>query len=187
VTSKSARSTASEASIASAESTTDPTVGSLVSNPAPDATQAASTQFKVETRAPAPTHLAHQVVSAIQKAADEGPHLRIHLTPPALGSLIVDISRTENGVVARLEFSNSQAQQAAMQSLPDLQQALAQQGIKVDRIDVRLQDANQQFNRGREDQPRDQRDSQSRPDRRQEQPKQQSNQTEDEDNADSTT
>lgn len=187
VTSKSARSTASEASVTSAESATDPTAGSLVSNPAPDAPPTVSAQFKVETHDPAPTHLTHQVVSAIQKAADEGPHLRIHLTPPALGSLIVDISRTENGVVARLEFSNSQAQQAAMQSLPDLQQALAQQGIKVDRIDVRLQDANQQFNRGREDQPRDQRDSQSRPDRRQEQPKQQSNQTEDEDNADSTT
>lgn len=176
--SKSVDATKSDAASRTIEPIADAVTTNFVSSPAGNSTTANTTQFRTEARESHPTQLGHQVLTAIQKAADEGSHLRMQLTPPSLGSLIVDVSRTENGIVARLEFSNPAAQQVALQNLPDLQQTLAQQGIKVDRIEIQSQDANQQPGRGRDEQARD--GAQQRQDRRQEQSRQQSQQTEEE-------
>ena len=77
-------------------------------------------------------------VSAIQEATSGDSHIRVRLNPRQLGNLLVDVSRTDNGVVARLEVESAAARVAVLETLPDLQQSLSRSGTSVDRIEVVL-------------------------------------------------
>ena len=95
-----------------------------------------------------------QVVSAMQQAVDSNEKLRVHLNPPELGTVLVEVSRSPHGIVAKIEFSNAGTQQAVQTSLPELHRALAQSGIVMDRVEVTIRDQKQE---APERQPRDER------------------------------
>ena len=129
-----------------------------------------------------------RALTAIQSAASGGNRLRVHLNPQELGSLLVDIVQTPQGIVARLEVATPAAQQMLIDSLADLQQSLTRTQSPVERIDIVLSDVRtetsrqqreQQQERGHQQQQRGDADSQQH--RRQDErgPNQQPEQTED--------
>ncbi|MHC4874999.1 MAG: flagellar hook-length control protein FliK [Planctomycetota bacterium] len=112
-----------------------------------------------------------RALTAIQSAASGGSRLRVHLNPPELGSLMVDIVQTPQGIIARLEVATPAAQQMLIDSLADLQQSLSRTQSPVERIDVVLNDVRpetsrqqreHQQQRGQNQQQRDDADSQQR-------------------------
>jgi len=93
--------------------------------------------------------LLDHVTQAIQVSHQNGHEVRIRLSPPELGSLQIDVSVKNGALSARLETQNSAAQQVLSDNLPQLREALAQQGMTVDRIDVFM--AGPQSGEGRPD------------------------------------
>jgi len=89
-------------------------------------------------RAPAVPMEIQDAVSAIQEATNGDSHIRVRLNPRQLGNMLVDVSRTDNGVVARLEVESAAARVAVLETLLDLQQSLSRSGASVDRIEVVL-------------------------------------------------
>lgn len=89
-------------------------------------------------------HVAH----SIQVAHSSGQEMQLRLHPPELGALRIDVSVRDGAVTARLETQTSAAQRILTDSLPQLRDALAQQGLNVDRIEVQQSDA---FTEGRAD------------------------------------
>ena len=89
-------------------------------------------------REPAVPMEIQDAVSAIQEATNGDSHIRVRLNPRQRGNILVDISRTDNGVVARLEVESAAARVAVLETLPDLQQSLSRSGASVDRIEVVL-------------------------------------------------
>jgi hypothetical protein len=66
------------------------------------------------------------------------------LSPPALGSLKLEI-KVQNGVLtARVEAENANAKAILLENLPVLKERLAEQGIQVDSFDVDLMDRQSQ-------------------------------------------
>lgn len=103
-------------------------------------------------------------VSAIQEATSGDSHIRVRLNPRELGNMLVDVSRTDNGVVARLEVESAAARVAVMETLPDLQQSLSRSGSSVDRIEVVLTETRAEAGRQESGQPQ-QGEQQSRQER----------------------
>lgn len=139
-----------------------------VSNSQPSATvnagpPTATTRPEV-VRAPAVPMEIQDAVSAIQEAASGDSHLRVRLNPRELGNMLVDVSRTDTGVVARLEVESAAARVAVMETLPDLQQSLSRSGSSVDRIEVVLTETRAEAGRQESGQPQ-QGEQQSRQER----------------------
>lgn len=82
------------------------------------------------------TQLLEHVSRGIQVSYQNGQEVRIRLSPPELGSLQIDVSVKDGTLSARLEVQNNRTQQILSDHLPQLKEALAQQGLAVDRIDV---------------------------------------------------
>lgn len=87
-----------------------------------------------------PTTTVRQVIGAMQQAVESSERLRVHLNPPELGTVMVEVSRTPHGLVAKIEFSNASTQQAVANSLPELHRTLSQTGIVIDRVEVTIRD-----------------------------------------------
>jgi flagellar hook-length control protein FliK len=79
-----------------------------------------------------------RVARAFQAAGDQGGQMRLRLSPPELGSLQMQISVKQGALSATIQADNSTAQQALLDSLPDLRDRLAQQDIRIERFDVQL-------------------------------------------------
>jgi flagellar hook-length control protein FliK len=79
-------------------------------------------------REPAVPMEIQDAVSAIQEATNGDSHIRVRLNPRQRGNILVDISRTDNGVVARLEVESAATRVAVLETLPDLQQSLGSFG-----------------------------------------------------------
>ncbi len=79
-----------------------------------------------------------QVAYAIQFAHRGGDEMRLHLSPADLGSLQVNVSVHDGVLSARLEAQNPATQQLLSDNLSQLKDALTQQGVVFDRIDVHL-------------------------------------------------
>jgi flagellar hook-length control protein FliK len=79
-----------------------------------------------------------RVARAFQTAGDQGGQMRLRLSPPELGSLQMQISLKQGALTAHIQADNSTAQQALLDSLPDLRDRLAQQNIRVERFEVEL-------------------------------------------------
>ena len=131
--------------------------------PATAATSNASAPSEV-VREPAVPMEIQDAVSAIQEATSGDSHIRVRLNPRELGSMLVDVSRTENGVVARLEVESAAARVAVLETLPDLQQSLSRSGSTVDRVEVVLTETRAESGRQENDQsqPREQQSRQER-------------------------
>lgn len=80
-------------------------------------------------------------VSAIQQASSGDGHIRVRLNPPELGTMQVEVVRTDNGVVARLEVESTAAHSVVLETLVDLQQSLSRSGSAVERVEVILNEA----------------------------------------------
>lgn len=103
-------------------------------------------------------------VSAIQDASGGDQRIRVRLNPRDLGTMLVDVSRTESGIVARMEVESAAARVAILESMPELQRSLNRSGAAVDRIEVVLNESRAESGRQESDQSQ-QREQQSRQDR----------------------
>lgn len=84
------------------------------------------------------TRFVQRVTRAFQAAGDQGGQIRLRLSPPELGSLQLEISVKQGAMTAHIQADNSTAQQALLDSLPELRDRLARQDIRIDRFDVEL-------------------------------------------------
>lgn len=117
-----------------------------------------------ESHRPAPrVENAEAIVRGMQQSLSSGRALRIRLDPPELGSLSIEITRRDGGLVARLEVDNVGAQRAVLEHAGTLGDQLARHGHALQRLDVELGDS------PREDQPR--REHEQRPRDEDERPK----------------
>lgn len=82
-----------------------------------------------------------EAVSAIRRAVSGDSHIRIQLNPPELGIMQVEIVRSGGSTIARLETHNAAAHQAIVDTLGNLQKALAQTGAGVERVEVILNES----------------------------------------------
>jgi len=85
-----------------------------------------------------PAQVIEQVAYAIQTTYVSGQEMQLHLNPPDLGSLQVNVSVHDGVLSARLETQNPTTQQILVDNLSQLKDSLSQQGVAFDRIDVRL-------------------------------------------------
>lgn len=137
---------------------------SSISSPTASATSTAPARSDI-VREPAVPMGIQDAVSAIQDATSGDSHIRVRLNPRELGNMLVDVSRTENGIVARLEVESAAARVAVLETLPDLQQSLARSGASVDRVEVVLTETRADSGRQESDQSQQRDQQQSRQDR----------------------
>lgn len=109
---------------------------------------------------PVPAHVS-STVSGIQRVLSGDARIQIQLDPPELGTMLVDVTRSSDGVVARLEVATTAAHRAVSESLSDLQQSLSKSGMTVDRVEVVLSENRSESSRqgqtSRDGRPTDQR------------------------------
>jgi flagellar hook-length control protein FliK len=87
-----------------------------------------------------PKDLIYQVAERIQFQIREGKgEMRIQLKPDGLGRLEIKAQTTANGVVARISTETSSMKTYLESNLQLLQQNLQDQGLKVERIQVIVQ------------------------------------------------
>ncbi len=88
-----------------------------------------------------PKELVLQLAERIQIQLRDGrSEIRIQLKPDGLGHLDIRAESTINGVVARIIAESSRVKEYLESNLPVLQQSLQDQGLRVDRIQVAVQD-----------------------------------------------
>lgn len=104
-------------------------------------TSLAAEQVTSPTSANAPG-VVNQVAYAIQYTHSSGQGMQLHLTPPDMGSVQVDVTVRDGVLSARLEAQSSSTQQILSDNLPALKESLSQQGLAFDRIDVHLAGSN---------------------------------------------
>jgi flagellar hook-length control protein FliK len=97
---------------------------------------------ETQTAAPRPNEFVYQLAERIQTQLQAGEgEVRIHLKPENLGNLEIKAESGVGGIVARIATESSSVKQYLEGNLHTLQQSLQEQGLKVDRIDVVLQEA----------------------------------------------
>jgi flagellar hook-length control protein FliK len=79
-----------------------------------------------------------RVTKAFELAQQRGGEIRLRLSPPALGSLKVELKFEGQQMSARLEAEHSQARQLILEHLPALRDRLAEQGISIETFEVDL-------------------------------------------------
>ncbi len=77
----------------------------------------------------------------IQQAAEQGKPLRIRLNPPELGTLQIEIGRHQGQVTARLEVETAAARAVIFEQLSVLRDSLQQQGLKLDQIQIEVNES----------------------------------------------
>ncbi|MFZ5586586.1 MAG: flagellar hook-length control protein FliK, partial [Thermodesulfobacteriota bacterium] len=88
-------------------------------------------------RAALPAHVVRQVGDQMaQMVIRQQNTLRLELKPPSLGELHMELTVKEGVVKATLTAETVAAKQALEAGLEQLKQELAQQGLKVERIDI---------------------------------------------------
>jgi flagellar hook-length control protein FliK len=88
-----------------------------------------------------PGELVYQLAERIQMMVRDGKgEIRIQLKPENLGSLEIRAESTNNGVIARIIADSNSVKNYLENHLPQLQQNLQDQGLKIDRIHVIVQD-----------------------------------------------
>jgi flagellar hook-length control protein FliK len=86
------------------------------------------------------TRFVQRVAKAFQTAQSRGGELQLRLSPPALGSLKLEIKVQDGVMNARIEAENQNAKNMLVDNLPVLKERLAEQGIVVEKFDVDLMD-----------------------------------------------
>ncbi len=86
--------------------------------------------------------LIHKLAERIQVQLRDGKgEIRIQLKPDNLGSLEIRAESGSNGVIARITAESGSVKNYLENNLNLLQQSLQDQGLKIDRIQVNIQDA----------------------------------------------
>jgi hypothetical protein len=80
--------------------------------------------------------------------ASEGGHVKITLTPPALGTLEMDVMVRNNTVKIMLLADNKDVQQMLSGNLDSLKGSLQSHGLTIERCDVMMQDRREQYQQG---------------------------------------
>jgi flagellar hook-length control protein FliK len=113
---------------------------------APGAAPASDTSKTIMSRPeqaskPQSPDLLFQMAERIQVQIRDGQStIRVQLKPENLGHIEINAETTVNGVVARIATESSSVKSYLENNLPLLQQALQDQGLKIERIDVTVQD-----------------------------------------------
>lgn len=81
--------------------------------------------------------LLHRVARAFA-ATKDGGEVRLRLSPPELGALLLDVRVQDGTLVARLEAETTSVRTVLVENLPALRDRLAEQGIRIERFDVDL-------------------------------------------------
>jgi len=104
--------------------------------------KSASIAREAQVSAPRTSEFVYQLAERIQTQLQTGQgEVRIHLKPENLGNLEIKAESGASGIVARIETESSSVKQYLESNLHSLQQSLQDQGLKVDRIDVVLQES----------------------------------------------
>lgn len=82
--------------------------------------------------------LLQRVTRAFRMADERGGEVQIRLSPPELGSMKLEMSLSDGVLTAKLEVETQKAQQILLDSLPNLKERLAEQGIRIEKFDVNL-------------------------------------------------
>jgi flagellar hook-length control protein FliK len=83
--------------------------------------------------------LLQRVSRAFRSAEERGGEVQIRLSPPELGSMKLELSLSSGVLTAKLEVESQRAQTILLDSLGSLRERLADQGIRVEKFDVSLQ------------------------------------------------
>ena len=127
-----------------AQNSSDLSVGEILEKDHSEKIKASTKQTSIRSEVN-PKKLVNRVATAIRSAGQNGRVLRIRLQPPELGTLEIEVS-SRNGVLsARLEVQTVSAQQAILENISLLRDALAQNGTRLENIDVHL---NERLNEG---------------------------------------
>lgn len=86
-------------------------------------------------------HIFQQLVQKSHLLVAEGKQeIHVQLKPDYLGRLSFKVEHADSGIVARLAVESQKVREMIRQHLPQLQQALQEQGIKVDQMEVTVQE-----------------------------------------------
>ncbi len=112
---------------------------SAVPTEAPTAATASATRANVHALDSLP--LEPQIASTVHSAVLRGAHeVRLLLNPPELGRLDIRIMHTADGLLIRLDATQSSTRELLDRQMPGLQQALEARDLRVERIEIGSRD-----------------------------------------------
>lgn len=99
-----------------------------------------------ETQLPAisardPQQFAERLGQYVLRSQEQGQQLSVRITPPDLGTIVIEVRSSVQGLNVRFETSSPAAQQLLVDQMPQLREALVQLGRPADRVDVIRTDA----------------------------------------------
>ena len=106
--------------------------------------------------------LLQRVTRAFRMADERGGEVQIRLSPPELGSMKLEMSLSDGVLTAKLEVETQKAQQILLDSLPNLKERLAEQGIRIEKFDVNLPQRDSSGQQSQQQQQQSQSERQSR-------------------------
>lgn len=90
---------------------------------------------------PEPQAVIRQVADRVEEALNRGANrIRMELTPPRLGTLDMDLTVSDDRVKIVILVDSREARHILQSNMDQLRSALQQQGLKMDGVDVLLQD-----------------------------------------------
>jgi flagellar hook-length control protein FliK len=81
---------------------------------------------------------ADRLARTLLESHQTGRPLQVRLHPPELGLLQIELSSRDGAFTARLDVETPAARQAVLEQLPQLREALAQNGHTLERVDVQV-------------------------------------------------
>ena len=86
-----------------------------------------------------PAHLIDQVGKQISRSLLRGERvIRLQLKPPDLGTLRVKVDMKDNILKLGIITENSSVKELLLSNIHELREALVEQGVKLDRLDVQI-------------------------------------------------
>lgn len=89
--------------------------------------------------------LIQRVARGFERLSAEGGNIRLRLHPPELGSLAMNVRVEGKTLSAEITTETVQAKQALMENLPKLKQQLADNGLTIERFEVRVAEREANF------------------------------------------
>lgn len=84
--------------------------------------------------------LIQRVARGFERIGEQGGNIRLRLHPPELGSLAMTVRVEGKSLSAEIVTETVQARQALVENLPQLKQQLADNGLTIEKFDVRVMD-----------------------------------------------
>jgi len=79
-----------------------------------------------------------RVARAFVAAQERDSEVRLRLSPPELGSLLLEVRVQDGTLIAQLQTETEAARTAIVDNLPALRDRLNEQGVRIERFDVDL-------------------------------------------------